>query len=180
MTRQILNRNILIRYCLMSVNADCDEMDDDDGIDYSDQIEGDEDADGDKVDCDEAGDMTCSVQLRQSHFCNFCSSKPLDTVSLCNDDDDNDDNADDDPGPGDDGNGDDDPSHGDDDPADDGNGDDDEMKVKAAVSFNEKESGRDRFSLLHLILYSIQHLMMMMMTMMLIMMMTMMISRAKQ
>ena len=80
------------------------------------------------------------------------------TLSLCDDDDEANGNADD-------GNGDDDPSYDgddDDDPADDGNGDDDEMKVKAAEPLNEKESGRDRFSLLHLILYSIQHLMMMM------------------
>ena len=39
MTRQILNRNFLIRYRLMSVNDkddDCDNMDDDDDINHSD------------------------------------------------------------------------------------------------------------------------------------------------
>ena len=92
------------------------------------------------------------------------------TLSLCDDDDEDHGNTKD-------GADDDDSSHDgndDDDPAGDGNGDDDEMKVKAAEPLNEKESGRDRFSLLHLILYSIQRLMMMMM------MMTMMISRAKK
>ena len=91
------------------------------------------------------------------------------TLSLCDDDDEDHGNTKD-------GADDDDSSHDgndddDDDPAGDGNGDDDEMKVKAGVPLNEKESGRSRFSLLRLILCSIQHLMMMM---------TMMMSRAKK